>query len=77
MQRVGQKRTISLIESTVSVIIGYLLTVLIQYYLYPLFGISVPVKEALVISIIIVLIAFVKNFSVRRFFNYLHVRDIG
>lgn len=64
----------SLIESSVSVIAGYIITVLIQYWLYPIFGISVPAKEALIISVIIVFAAFLKNFSVRRVFNFIYVR---
>lgn len=69
----GQSRTMSLVESTTSVTLGYVLTVLIQYYLYPVFGISIPVQDALIISVLIVLIAFVKNFGVRRLFNHIHV----
>ncbi|MEX1033591.1 MAG: hypothetical protein WDZ30_09540 [Cellvibrionaceae bacterium] len=77
MSKAGQSRTMSFIESTVSVTAGYGLTVLIQYYLYPLFSIEIPVKDALLISALIVLIAFVKNFGVRRFFNYLQMKGMG
>jgi hypothetical protein len=72
----GQSKTMSLVESSISVIAGYILTVLIQYWLYPLFGISIPAKDALVISGIIVLVAFIKNFSVRRIFNFLYIRHL-
>ncbi len=70
----GQTRKMSLLESSVSVVAGYVLTVLIQYWIYPLFGIFVPADKALLISVIIVFAAFVKNFGVRRLFNALHVR---
>lgn len=50
---------------------------LIQYCLYPVFGISVPARDAFAIAAIIVLIAFVKNFAIRRFFNYLHLSQLG
>ena len=65
----------SLLESLVSVVAGYIITVLIQYWVYPLFGISIPATEALIISLIIVLAAFAKNFSVRRLFNFIHVKN--
>ena len=65
----------SLLESLVSVITGYIITVLIQYCVYPLFGISIPATEALLISLIIVLAAFAKNFSVRRLFNFIHLKN--
>lgn len=62
----------SLVASTISVIAGYVITVIIQIWLYPLFGIAIPATEALVISLIIVLAAFVKNFSIRRLINLYH-----
>ncbi|MFT5665446.1 MAG: hypothetical protein ACJAYF_003146 [Arenicella sp.] len=71
----GQSRKMSLLESFASVISGYIITVLIQYWLYPVFGITIPAKEALVISLIIVFAAFVKNFSIRRLFNLIHVKN--
>jgi len=70
----GQSKKMSLLESLVSVIAGYIITVLIQYWVYPIFGISIPATEALIISLIIVLAAFAKNFSVRRLFNLIHVK---
>jgi len=77
MNSIGQSQRMSMLETVVSVVIGYVLTVLMQYFLYPLFGITVPVNEALLISIVIVVIAFAKNFAVRRIFNALHVGGVG
>lgn len=73
----GQSQRMSVLETGVSVVVGYFLTVCMQYFLYPLFGITVPVKEALFISIVIVLIAFAKNFAVRRVFNTLYIRSVS
>lgn len=73
----GQHKHMSLIESIVNVIIGYFLTVLIQYLIYPLFGIVIPAQQALFISGLIVLISFVKNYALRRLFNALHVNGIS
>ncbi len=70
----GQNKIMSLIESAISVVTGYVLTVLVQCYLYPLFGIFIPVRDALMISVLVVAIAFVKNFGVRRLFNYLYLK---
>lgn len=73
----GQNHKMTALESTVSVLTGYIITVLIQYLVYPIFGISIPVTQALLISIIIVFAAFVKNYSIRRVFNYLHIKGVG
>ncbi len=73
----GQNKIMSLIESGISVVTGYVLTVLVQCYLYPLFGIFIPVSDALMISVLVVAIAFVKNFGVRRLFNYLYLKGVS
>ncbi len=74
MPRKGQSMKMSFIESSFSVAAGYVITVCIQYWIYPLFGISIPVSDALLISVIIVLAAFIKNFSIRRLFNFIHIK---
>lgn len=74
---VGQDKHMSLIESTVNVFIGYILTVLIQCLIYPLFDIVIPAKQALFISGLIVLISFVKNYVLRRMFNTLQVNGLS
>ncbi len=71
----GQSHKMSLLESLISVIAGYLITALSQYWLYPLFGIDIPAKTALFMSAIIVFAAFVKNFSIRRLFNIIYLRQ--
>jgi len=68
----SQSRRMSLMESLVSVMAGYVLTVMVQFFVFPLFGVHVPMTDALLISMILVLIAFAKNYSVRRLFNYFH-----
>lgn len=73
----GQHKHMSLIESMVNVFIGYILTVLIQYLIYPLFDIVIPAEQALFISGLIVLISFVKNYALRRMFNALHMNGLN
>ncbi|GAB1260476.1 DUF7220 family protein [Aurantivibrio plasticivorans] len=72
---VGQSHFMSVVESTVSVLAGYLLNVLIQFLVYPLFGIEVAIETAFIIAVIITGLAFVKNYSVRRLFNLIHVNQ--
>ncbi|GAB1257774.1 hypothetical protein NBRC116494_22760 [Aurantivibrio plasticivorans] len=72
---IGQSHFMSVVESTVSVLAGYLLNVLIQFLVYPLFGIEVAIQHAFIIAIIITGLAFVKNYSVRRLFNRIHVNQ--
>ncbi len=72
----GQSHKMSVLESTTSVVAGYMLNVLIQFLVYPLFGIEVSLDKAFIISIFITLIAFMKNYSVRRLFNFIHIKQL-
>ena len=74
--QLGQTQPMSLLESMASVISGYLLTVMIQFYLFPFFGIQVSLEDTLLMSLCIVMIAFLKNYSVRRLFNYFYQRSV-
>lgn len=68
-QKKGQTAGMSMLESAVSVIIGYLVAVAVQIYIFPLFGVKITLSDSLILSLIIVLFAFFKNFMVRRIFN--------
>ncbi|MGH1471176.1 MAG: DUF7220 family protein [Cellvibrionaceae bacterium] len=67
----------SVIESFVSVIAGYILNVLFQFFLYPIFGIDVGLDKAFIIAIFITGLAFIKNYGVRRLFNFLYIKGVG
>jgi len=71
----GQTRKMSAVESTVSVMAGYLLNVVAQFIVYPVFGIEVATADAFVIAALITAIAFAKNYSVRRLFNLIHIKS--
>lgn len=64
----------SLFESAVSVVAGYILSVLIQRRVDTMFGVEIPSKAAMFISLIEVMVAFAKKFSIRRLFNLLQLR---
>ena len=68
-EQIQQSNAMSLLESAISVLVGYLLTVVAQLFLYPLFGIKIGVGNSLVLSLLLVVIAFFKNYAIRRFFN--------
>ncbi|MGI1677760.1 MAG: hypothetical protein K6L75_03440 [Cellvibrionaceae bacterium] len=72
----GQSHKMSMIESAVSVIAGYILNVLFQFFLYPAFGIEISLDKAFIIAFFITGLAFVKNYGVRRFFNLLHLKSL-
>ncbi|MGK0290107.1 MAG: hypothetical protein ACI86H_001562 [bacterium] len=73
----GQSKKMSIFESIFSVVGGYLLTVIIQYFIYPFFGIHISMGKTLFISILIVFASFLKNYTVRRVFNRLHEKGVS
>lgn len=72
--QLGQSRFSSLLESIVSVLIGFVLTMAVQFFMLPLFGIQIYWHEVTLISMLLVMVAFMKNYAVRRVFNAVQQR---
>jgi hypothetical protein len=71
----GQSHRMSLTESLVNVAIGYLISILAQTAIFPLFGIHVPLQTNLEIGAAFTVVSIIRSFALRRFFNWLHCRD--
>jgi len=67
-----QTKTQSLIEATVNSVSGYLLAVLTQVLLFPLFGIHIPLGQNFVLAFIFTIISIARSYVVRRLFNRWH-----
>ena len=65
-----QKRSHSAIESVTNQVVGFTLGVLIQAYLYPVFGINIPLSQNFVLVAIFSLVSFLRGYIIRRLFNY-------
>jgi hypothetical protein len=65
-----QTRIGSLIESFVNIAICYLVALLSQIVIFPLFEINVPIKTNLWIGAWFTLISLIRSYIIRRFFNY-------
>lgn len=64
-----QTRTQSLIESITNILIGYIVAVLSQVAIFPLFGINVPLSDNLLIGAYFTVISLIRSYAVRRYFN--------
>lgn len=69
-----QTRKQSLIEQCVSTAVGYVVALLTQMTVFPLFGLEVALHENLVIGLIFTGVSILRGYAVRRFFNYWHHR---
>ena len=66
-----QSRRQSMIETAVSVTIGYLVALASQIAIFPLFGIHATLSDNLMIGAWFTVISMIRGYAVRRFFNWL------
>jgi hypothetical protein len=64
-----QSKLESLIESTLNVIVGYIVAILSQLIIFPLFGIQVSFGENLLIGLWFTGISLARSYVLRRYFN--------
>lgn len=67
-----QTRKQSLTESIVNVIIGYLIALLSQILIFPLFNIEVSLNDNLAIWLCFTIISLIRSYIIRRLFNKKH-----
>ena len=67
-----QTRRQSIIETAVSVTIGYMVALASQIAIFPLFGIHATLSDNLLIGAWFTVISVIRGYAVRRFFNWMH-----
>ena len=70
-----QSRLMSLVESLANVLVGYVVAVVTQMAVFPLFGLDVTVTENLLIGLIFTAVSIVRSYALRRGFEALRVRQ--
>ena len=71
----GQSRAHSWLETCANTAIGYLVALLSQIAVFPMFGIHVPFSSNIGIGLWFTAISIVRSFILRRTFNAIHVRQ--
>lgn len=69
-----QSKRASFYESLFNTLSGFLLSLIVGYFLYPLFGMPQSFNSSFWITVIFTIISIVRNYGCRRLFNYLHVK---
>ena len=67
-----QSRRQSMIETAVSVTIGYMVALASQIAIFPLFGIHTTMTDNMLIGAWFTVISVIRGYAVRRFFNWMH-----
>ena len=70
-----QSRLMSMVESLANVLVGYVVAVVTQMAVFPLFGLAVTVTENLLIGLIFTAVSIVRSYALRRGFEALRVRQ--
>lgn len=69
-----QSPLMSLVEAVANVVVGYLLALLTQIVVFPLFGVSVSMTDNLMIGGIFTVVSLARSFLLRRLFEALRIR---
>lgn len=64
-----QTKLWSFIESVANIAVGLGINVTAQYFIFPLFGIVIPIHENLQIAAIFTGISLLRSYLIRRWFN--------
>jgi uncharacterized membrane protein len=65
-----QTRRMSLLESVTNVVVGYMLAIITQIVVFPLFGIVTDLSEHLAIGLAFVVVSLARGFVLRRIFEH-------
>ena len=59
----------SMVESITNVLVGYLVAVVAQLIVFPIFDIRISTADNLTIAAIFTVVSIVRSYALRRFFN--------
>jgi hypothetical protein len=67
-----QTRWQSLLEATLNIVIGSLVSLVVQRLVFPLYGIQITLAQDIQIVAIFTVVSIARSYLLRRFFNRLH-----
>lgn len=70
----GQSRGASFAEAILNTLIGFMLSVLANLLLLPLWGFKVSMAQSVEIGIAFTFVSILRSYALRRAFNFYHIR---
>ena len=70
-----QSRRMSLVEAVANVVVGYVIAVLTQMLVFPIFGLQVSLADNLAIGLAFTTISLARSYVLRRLFEALRSRE--
>jgi hypothetical protein len=68
-----QSPAMSFVETSVNVVTGYGLAVLVQLLVFPAFRLHVPFGESLIIGLVFTMVSMVRSYTLRRVFERIRI----
>jgi hypothetical protein len=59
----------SFLEAIANILIGYIVAIIGQIVIFPLFSIDIPLKSNMVIGLCFTVISLIRSYTIRRMFN--------
>jgi len=69
-----QSRLMSLVESVANVIVGYVVAVVTQILIFPVFGLHTSLAQNLKIGAVFTVVSIARSFALRRLFEAVRVQ---
>lgn len=70
-----QSKRASFMESLANTFSGFLLSIVVGYFVFPMFGMPQSLSSSFWITVVFTVVSIGRNYVVRRVFNFLHVKD--
>ena len=71
-----QSKRDSILESITNVVLGLIISFVLQLVLYPILDIPVTINQNLIITFVFFVASFLRGYLIRRFFNKLNTINI-
>lgn len=75
-EKASQPRRHSFAESVANIVAGLVINLLVQYYMFPLFGFRVTLAQDFAIAGIFTVISIIRSYGLRRLFNWYHISKL-
>lgn len=69
-----QPKSMSLLESTINILVGFGISLAAQGFFLPLLGVSISLSQNLIFALIMTVISIARSYLLRRLFEALHIR---
>ena len=71
-----QPRWLSFVEAVTNIVVGYVLAVVMQIIVFPLFGLDVSLGENLLLGLAFTVVSLARSYTLRRVFNWVSLAHL-